>query len=73
MAESCASYDCELLVEQFAVISLEETLPFDVFIPNADRKHRIETLFDHCVVSLRISEVLAILGIGGVVAQAKRA
>jgi nondiscriminating aspartyl-tRNA synthetase len=71
-AEPRAPRSVEVLAEQIDVISPAQPPPIDVFSPATPDQSRLETLFDHRAISLRMPEVLNIFRVQSAIVQSFR-
>jgi nondiscriminating aspartyl-tRNA synthetase len=71
-AEPRAPRGVEVLAEHIEVISPAEPPPIDVFSPATADQSRLETLFDHRAISLRMPELLDVFRVQSQIVQAYR-
>ncbi len=71
-AEPRAPRGVEVLAEHVDIISPAEPPPIDVFSPATPDQSRLETLFDHRAISLRMPEILDIFRVQSEIVQSFR-
>jgi nondiscriminating aspartyl-tRNA synthetase len=71
-AEPRAPRGVEVLAEQIQIISPAEPPPIDVFSPATPDQSRLETLFDHRAISLRMPEILDTFRVQSEIVQSYR-